>query len=132
MFNVWLPAVLEDRAEGEGDEAIRYALKEIVLYSRMSDLHSVSKASLRRTYRVLLHRCRARRLAKAHSRRLPRLDRWSMDDPNFARTSQILGYMHGYNGTFDLCIYQGQLELGGYCQFNDHFSSSYGYVCCAM
>jgi hypothetical protein len=34
MFNVWLPAVLEDRAEGEGDQAIRVALKEFVLYSR--------------------------------------------------------------------------------------------------
>lgn len=36
MFNVWLPAVLESRAEGEGDEAIRYALKEFVLYSGQS------------------------------------------------------------------------------------------------
>lgn len=36
MFNVWLPAVLEDRAEGEGDQAIRVALKEFVLYSRES------------------------------------------------------------------------------------------------
>ena len=33
MFNVWLPAVLENRAAGEGDEAIRSALKEFVLYS---------------------------------------------------------------------------------------------------
>jgi hypothetical protein len=33
MFNVWLPAVLESRAEGEGDEAIRAALKDFVLYS---------------------------------------------------------------------------------------------------
>ncbi|KAK4685766.1 hypothetical protein P7C73_g4374, partial [Tremellales sp. Uapishka_1] len=34
MFNVWLPAVLESRASGEGDEAIREALREFVLYSR--------------------------------------------------------------------------------------------------
>jgi len=33
MFNVWLPAVLESRAKGDGDEAIRSALKEFVLYS---------------------------------------------------------------------------------------------------
>ncbi|RXK39614.1 membrane transporter [Tremella mesenterica] len=33
MFNVWLPAVLESRAKGEGDEAIREALTEFVLYS---------------------------------------------------------------------------------------------------
>ncbi|ORY24113.1 major facilitator superfamily domain-containing protein [Naematelia encephala] len=33
MFNVWLPSVLESRAEGEGDEKIREALKEFVLYS---------------------------------------------------------------------------------------------------
>lgn len=33
MFNVWLPAVLESRAQGEGDQAIRAALKEYVLYS---------------------------------------------------------------------------------------------------
>lgn len=33
MFNVWLPAVLESRAQGEGDEAIREALREFVLYS---------------------------------------------------------------------------------------------------
>ncbi|ORX36134.1 major facilitator superfamily domain-containing protein [Kockovaella imperatae] len=33
MFNVWLPAVLESRASGEGDEAIRSALSEFVLYS---------------------------------------------------------------------------------------------------
>ena len=36
MFNVWLPAVLESRAKGEGDEAIRSALKEFVLYSSKS------------------------------------------------------------------------------------------------
>ena len=34
MFNVWLPAVLESRATGEGDEAIKEALMEFVLYSR--------------------------------------------------------------------------------------------------
>ena len=33
MFNVWLPAVLESRATGEGDEAIKEALREFVLYS---------------------------------------------------------------------------------------------------
>lgn len=33
MFNVWLPAVLESRATGEGDEAIKEALSEFVLYS---------------------------------------------------------------------------------------------------
>ena len=33
MFNVWLPAVLESRAKGEGDEAIKQALQEFVLYS---------------------------------------------------------------------------------------------------
>jgi hypothetical protein len=33
MFNVWLPAVLESRAKGEGDQAIRSALTEFVLYS---------------------------------------------------------------------------------------------------
>ena len=36
MFNVWLPAVLESRASGEGDDAIREALQEFVLYSGMS------------------------------------------------------------------------------------------------
>ena len=36
MFNVWLPAVLENRATGEGDEAIREALTEFVLYSSWS------------------------------------------------------------------------------------------------
>ena len=38
MFNVWLPAVLESRATGEGDEAIREALKDFVLYSSWSHL----------------------------------------------------------------------------------------------
>lgn len=33
MFNVWLPAVLESRAKGDGDEAIKQALQEFVLYS---------------------------------------------------------------------------------------------------
>jgi hypothetical protein len=33
MFNVWLPAVLESRAKGEGDQAIKQALQEFVLYS---------------------------------------------------------------------------------------------------
>ena len=33
MFNVWLPAVLESRAAGEGDGAIKSALGEFVLYS---------------------------------------------------------------------------------------------------
>lgn len=33
MFNVWLPAVLESRASGEGDAAIKQALQEFVLYS---------------------------------------------------------------------------------------------------
>lgn len=33
MFNVWLPAVLESRSEGEGDEVIRSALMKFVLYS---------------------------------------------------------------------------------------------------
>lgn len=33
MFNVWLPAVLESRSEGEGDEAIKSALTKFVLYS---------------------------------------------------------------------------------------------------
>ena len=36
MFNVWLPATLESRAKGEGDEAIRSALTEYVLYSGKS------------------------------------------------------------------------------------------------
>ena len=36
MFNVWLPAVLESRAKGEGDEAIKQALQEFVLYSGTS------------------------------------------------------------------------------------------------
>lgn len=36
MFNVWLPAVLESRAKGEGDEAIKQALQEFVLYSGKS------------------------------------------------------------------------------------------------
>lgn len=36
MFNVWLPAVLESRSEGEGDEAIKSALTKFVLYSGMS------------------------------------------------------------------------------------------------
>merc|ERR1711879_1128619 len=33
MFNVWLPAVLESRAKGDGDQAIKQALQEFVLYS---------------------------------------------------------------------------------------------------
>ncbi|WVQ83853.1 hypothetical protein IAT38_005997 [Cryptococcus sp. DSM 104549] len=33
MFNVWLPSVLESRAKGEGDEAIKEALGDYVLYS---------------------------------------------------------------------------------------------------
>ncbi|WWD21884.1 hypothetical protein CI109_106372 [Kwoniella shandongensis] len=33
MFNVWLPSVLESRASGEGDEAIKEALNDYVLYS---------------------------------------------------------------------------------------------------
>ena len=33
MFNVWLPAVLESRSEGEGDEAIKSGLTKFVLYS---------------------------------------------------------------------------------------------------
>jgi hypothetical protein len=40
MFNVWLPAVLESRSEGEGDEAIKSALQKFVLYSGMSSLRS--------------------------------------------------------------------------------------------
>lgn len=36
MFNVWLPAVLESRATGKGDEAIKEALSEFVLYSSKS------------------------------------------------------------------------------------------------
>jgi hypothetical protein len=36
MFNVWLPAVLESRAQGEGDQAIKQALQEFVLYSGMA------------------------------------------------------------------------------------------------
>ena len=36
MFNVWLPAVLESRSEGEGDEAIKSGLTKFVLYSGMS------------------------------------------------------------------------------------------------
>lgn len=34
MFNVWLPAVLESRAKGHGDAAIKEALGDFVLYSR--------------------------------------------------------------------------------------------------
>jgi len=45
MFNVWLPAVLESRAKGDGDEAIRSALKEFVLYSSKSSLHYRSRAT---------------------------------------------------------------------------------------
>ncbi|WVO22829.1 uncharacterized protein IAS62_004172 [Cryptococcus decagattii] len=33
MFNVWLPAVLESRAKGHGDAAIKEALGDFVLYS---------------------------------------------------------------------------------------------------
>ncbi|KAK8846568.1 hypothetical protein IAR55_005654 [Kwoniella newhampshirensis] len=33
MFSVWLPAVLESRASGEGNEAIKEALNDFVLYS---------------------------------------------------------------------------------------------------
>ncbi|WVW78971.1 hypothetical protein I302_100934 [Kwoniella bestiolae CBS 10118] len=33
MFNVWLPSVLESKATGEGDEAIKEALSDYVLYS---------------------------------------------------------------------------------------------------
>ncbi|WWC58954.1 uncharacterized protein I303_101499 [Kwoniella dejecticola CBS 10117] len=33
MFNVWLPSVLESKASGEGDEAIKEALGDFVLYS---------------------------------------------------------------------------------------------------
>ncbi|WWC87375.1 uncharacterized protein L201_002264 [Kwoniella dendrophila CBS 6074] len=33
MFNVWLPSVLESKATGEGDEAIKEALGDYVLYS---------------------------------------------------------------------------------------------------
>ncbi|KAK6904238.1 membrane transporter [Kwoniella mangroviensis CBS 10435] len=33
MFNVWLPSVLESKATGEGDEAIKEALNDYVLYS---------------------------------------------------------------------------------------------------
>ncbi|ODN74810.1 hypothetical protein L202_07125 [Cryptococcus amylolentus CBS 6039] len=33
MFNVWLPAVLESRASGDGDDAITEALGDFVLYS---------------------------------------------------------------------------------------------------
>ncbi|WRT65227.1 uncharacterized protein IL334_002170 [Kwoniella shivajii] len=33
MFNVWLPSVLESKASGEGDEAIKEALGDYVLYS---------------------------------------------------------------------------------------------------
>ncbi|WVQ75341.1 hypothetical protein IAR50_004960 [Cryptococcus sp. DSM 104548] len=33
MFNVWLPAVLESRASGQGDDAITEALGDFVLYS---------------------------------------------------------------------------------------------------
>jgi hypothetical protein len=36
MFNVWLPAVLESRAEGEGDEVIKMALREFMLYAGQS------------------------------------------------------------------------------------------------
>lgn len=45
MFNVWLPAVLESRASGEGDEAIKQALQEFVLYSGKSGLSRISALS---------------------------------------------------------------------------------------
>lgn len=41
MFNVWLPAVLESRAEGEGDEVIKMALREFMLYAGQLYLFSV-------------------------------------------------------------------------------------------
>lgn len=41
MFNVWLPAVLESRAQGEGDQAIKQALQEFVLYSGVSPRFSI-------------------------------------------------------------------------------------------
>ena len=40
MFNVWLPAVLESRASGEGDAAIKQALQEFVLYSCESHIQN--------------------------------------------------------------------------------------------
>lgn len=114
MFNVWLPAVLESRAEGEGDQAIRSALKEFVLYSSEL-LHP----------RLVVPELNA-------SRWMSRVDRRRMDDSDSIGTKEVFGYMYDCDGSFDVCVYQGLGRVGGGRQLDDHFGYCDGDVCGAL
>jgi hypothetical protein len=117
MFNVWLPAALENRAAGEGDQAIRVALKEFVLYSCSSITASHTTVSL--NYSLF-------------SRRVSGFDRRRVDDPNPSGPSQIPCYMHNGNGALDLCVYQSEAGLGGNRELDDYLGGGDGDVRCAL
>lgn len=112
MFNVWLPAVLESKAEGEGDAAIKYALQEMVMYAAAGTPGSiVSRPRLKLS------------LLNADT------PAWRMDDPDSTWQTQVTRHYDARDRPIDIRVHQGPVKRGGRRQLDADFDDCDGHVC---
>ena len=111
MFNVWLPAVLESRASGSGDDAIREALQEFVLYS--------------------LAGCPGSMVRTGFSIGLLTSD-WCVHGANSFGASQVPRHRHNGHGFIDVRIHRCKGESRRHSQFDADFNGRHRNVCGSM
>lgn len=116
MFNVWLPAVLESRAKGHGDAAIKEALGDFVLYSRtffyQRTTHIAELIQMIDSGRMSGFSCKCFTQAYSPDGADFSLLGRCVDGSNSTRQTEIPSYMYTVHWSLDFCVHPRRTKVG--------------------